>query len=123
MADIGQPGTALELCKGAGAMIKTALNEAYGKKVGDWAAAALLGARLVWQKSGYESKKNIVTMLVVDEQPLWYGNPTYILGNKWSAKWPAVNFTREQARNPPHLSPRVPWKLTGLGVLRIGGNG
>ena len=86
----------LHLCKGPGAMVKHAATNVKGKEIAQ-AAADHLGARLDWQESGYESSKTKITMLIIDDKPVFYGNLTYVLQNAFYSKWPDVNFVREQA--------------------------
>lgn len=88
----------LKLCKGSGAMIKPCINEVYAKKAAE-DAIDMLGHKLNWVVSNYRSKKNDVTMLVIDNKPLFYGNPTYVLNQMFNDMWPTVEFKREQVRS------------------------
>ena len=87
----------LKLCKGSGAMIKHSINEVYAKKAAE-NAIEILGLKLDWVESNYKSKKNDLTMLVIDQKPVFYGNPTYVLDQAFSEMWPDVDFSREQVR-------------------------
>ena len=109
--DIGtQPP--LHLCKGPGAMVKHAVTCMKGKEIAE-AAAKHLGAHLNWVDSGYVSRKNTITMLIIDQMPVFYGNLTYVLQNDFNAHYPSVNFERKTVRiafaPPPACSsmPRV----------------
>ena len=58
----------LKLCKGSGAMVKPSINEVYAKKAAE-DAMEILGMKLNWIESKYMSKRNNLTMLVVEEKP------------------------------------------------------
>ena len=116
---IGTPAApSLALCKGPGGMVKPCINEVYAKRAAEDAVVSTLGQRLTWTASGYESKKNNLTMIVTpDEEAVFYGNPTYVLNQAFYENWPDVHFDRKKAA-PPLLRERPAAALTNSATTR-----
>ena len=67
--------------------------------------------RVRWTATGYQSKKNKVTFVVIDQQPLFYGGATYVLADKFNSGFPTVDFQRKtvclcsQSARAPNTAP------------------
>ena len=108
-----QESGALVHCKGPGGMCKQAINEVVAKEIATKSCDAA-GVRLRWNATGYQSKKNKVTFVVIDQQPLFYGGVTYVLADKFNSGFPTVDFQRKtvctcsQARAPTAPNTHAP---------------
>ena len=91
--DIGKEGTPLALVKMPGAMLKAACNEVFAKKIFDETIRLLrqhgFNVKGEWKISGWESKKNILSVRVADGDNLFlHGNPSFVHREALCTKYP-----------------------------------